>query len=245
MQEYCDKLPRRDEAIGWRKVIRSWASVSECEVPDLPGVNVIDGQQLASYIGDKCSNLKDLQNLLQENVCAVDWLNQFYGFLKDNRLFDGKIRDLYIFPNQAGEFNPLDNLYRDNEVDKGLKEIDNLLGGTIRDQLLDTQLKSLENEIGARNLNNEDVVDELIDKLQARVDDNSDRDFKKASTLLFAWIVDSNQKNYSIFYWMFRCLQKMANFIILCGTPFIMVKHCWLLFAHGPKICKNARIFSS
>ena len=197
LQEYCDKLPRRDEAIGWCEVIRSWASVNGCAVPDLPGVSVIDGRQLASYIRDKCSNLKDLQNLLQENVCAVNWLNQFYGFLKDNRLFDGKIRALYIFPNQAGEFNPLDNLYRDNEIDKGLKEIDNLLGGTIRDQLLDTQLKSLENEMGARNLNNEDVVDELIDKLQAPVDDNSDRDFKQASTLLFAWIVNSNQKDYS------------------------------------------------
>ena len=197
LQEYYDKLPRRDEAIGWREVIRSWASVNGCAVPDLPGVSVIDGHQLASYIGKKCSNLKDLQNLLEENVCAVDWLNQFYGFLKDNRLFDGKIRDLYIFPNQAGEFNPLDNLYRDNEVDKGLKEIDNLLGGTIRDQLLDTQLKSLENEMGSRNLNNEDVVDELIDKLQACVDDNPDQDFKKASTLLFAWIVNSNQKDYS------------------------------------------------
>ena len=71
------------------------------------------------------------------------------------------------------------------------------LGGTIRKQLLDTQLKSLENEMGARNLNNEDIVDELIDKLRARVDDNSDQDFKKASTLLFAWIVNSNQKDYS------------------------------------------------
>ena len=196
LQEYREKLPRQDEAIGWCKVIESWAKVNECEVPNLPNVGVIDGRKLAFYIQNTCSNLKDLQNLLQEKVCAAEWLNQFYGFLKDNGLFDDKIRDLYIFPNQVGELNPLDNLYRDNEVDKGLKEIDNLLGGAIREQLLDTQLKSLENEMGARNLNNEDVVDELIDKLQARIDDNSDQDFKKASTLLFAWIVNSNQKDY-------------------------------------------------
>ena len=191
-QKYSEKLPRRDEAAGWCKVIKSWANVSGEEVSELN--MAIDAHGLALDI-ENFSYIHDLQNLFQENVCAVKWLDRLYDFLKKHELFDDKIRSLYFIPNQTGELHQLDSLYRDQGIADALKHIDKLLEGSIRDQLRDTQLTSLENEVGAGDLGNEDVVKDLIDELQENADNNPNNEFKEASRLLFAWIV--NQKDYS------------------------------------------------
>ena len=191
-QEYSEKLPRRDEAAGWCKVIKSWANVSGEEVSELN--MAIDAHGLALNI-ENFSYIHELQNLFQENVCAVKWLDRLYDFLKKHELFDDKIRSLYFIPNQTGELHQLDSLYRDQGIADALKHIDKLLEGSIRDQLRDTQLTSLENEVGAGNLGNEDVVKDLIDELKENADNNPNNEFKEASRLLFAWIV--NQKDYS------------------------------------------------
>ena len=195
LRGYREKMPRQDEAIGWRNAIKSWAKINECETLELPNVGVIDGRKLASDIKDMCSNLKDLQNLLQENVCAIEWLNRFYGFLKENELFDEAIRNFHIFPNQTGELKPLRTLHLDKGIDKKLKKIDRLLESTIQNQLLDTELIALEDEEGIEVWDDKYVLRELTSTLQDCAN-NPDGNFKKASTLLFAWIISQNQKEW-------------------------------------------------
>ena len=179
-----EKLPRRDEADGWCKAINSWASVSDCEASEFGE----DGAQLAGRVETRCSSLADLQNLLQVEVCVVEWLDRLYRFLGENG-FEAVIRDRRFVPDQVGEFHQLSSLYSDLGIDEELKDIGELLEWRIRRKLRDTRLTSLVGEAGEGGWNREYVVDTLIKKLQERARKNPDENFKAASASLFAWIV--------------------------------------------------------
>ena len=187
-QKYREKLPRRDEAIGWYNAIRSW-SVSEHEA--------LDGLQLAEDIQD-CSRLKVLQNKLQEGICAIEWLDRFYDFLKEDELFNNVIRNYSFVPNQVGEFNCLKELYSDKDIDNDLKELEVFfdIEPSIKESLRHTLLKSLEDEVGAGAWDNKSVVDTLIDELKWQVKDDRRDNFRIASPRLFAWIV--RKEEYSL-----------------------------------------------
>ena len=200
LKEYREKLPRRDEVMGWCNAFKSWANVYDNNEKDISKLfpEVIDARDLARSIED-CSCLKDLQKLLQENVSAIKWLDQLYRFLKDNELFNGEIRNLYIFPNQDGEFCQLLDLHRDKNIDEELKDIDKLFGRNTREKLRHHALNSLEDERRTKDWDTEHVLDELIDRLQSRAvsaEKNSDDKFKKATTSLFAWIVRQDREEY-------------------------------------------------
>ena len=187
LKEFRQKLPRQNEAVGWCNVLRSWASVSECQA--LSFDEAIDGRKLAERVEEGCESLEELQQLLREGFCAVEWLNQLYQFLKDSGLFDDKIRSLSIFPTQDGRLDELFHLHHDQGIAKELKDIAKLLGWDIRYELRDTRLTPLADEAGKGGWNSEYVVGEIIKKLQERAENNPDDDFGKASVSLFAWIV--------------------------------------------------------
>ena len=194
-KEYREKSPRRGESKGWCNAFKSWAKVHEKDFSEaFP--EVINARSLADNLEDFAC-LRDLQKLLQEDVSAIEWLDQLYGFLKNNELFDDKIRDLYIFPNQDGEFCQLDDLHPDKNIDKELKDIDKLLEGEIHKKLRSDVLHSLEDESGDGDWDNKQVVGELISQLQKlRPKMNPDDNFKNATIRLFAWIVRQDRKEY-------------------------------------------------
>ncbi len=194
-KEYREKLPRRDESKGWCKAFKSWAKVHEKGFSDV-FPEVMDARALADNLGD-CACLSDLQKLLQEDVSAIEWLDQLYGFLKNNELFDEKIRNLSIFPNQDDEFCQLNDLHPDKNIDKELKNIDKLLEGEIHKKLRSDALHSLEDERGDGDWANKQVVDELIKQLKKpRPKMDSEDNFKNATARLFAWIVRQDRKEY-------------------------------------------------
>ena len=153
-----------------------------------------DGDQLAQRIQD-CSRLNVLQDMLQEGVCAVKWLDRFYDFLKKDELFNKPISDYSFVPNQVGEFRKLSSLDRDNCIDEELKDISKILGENIRASLRYTPLTSLEDVDDGKDLDNEGVVGGLIDDLENNADENlhSYEEFREASVRLFAWIVRNKQ----------------------------------------------------
>lgn len=187
-QGYCEKLPRRNEAIGWYNAIESWG-VYEREA--------FDGRQLAKDI-QGCSGLTVLQNVLQEGVCAIEWLDRFYDFLKMDELFNNVIHDYSFVPNQVGEFNNLGELYSDEGIDQELKEIGDFFNiePSIKKSLRHTLLNSLEDEIGAGAWDNKSVVDTLIDELKWQADYDPGDNFRTASPRLFDWIV--REEEYSL-----------------------------------------------
>ena len=192
-QEGHEILPRQNEAVGWWNVLNRWASVFECETSSFD--EAIDGQKLALIIDndENCSKIEDLQNLLRDNISAVEWLNQLHNFLKKNRLSE-EVHEYRIVLDQDGWLDQVDNLYQDQDISKKLKDIAELLGWKIRQELRDKRLSSLSEEIGAGSRKSRYVVQQLIGKLQDR--EELDDSFAEASVNVFAWIV--NQKDWSL-----------------------------------------------
>ena len=191
LEEFRQKLPRRDEAVGWCSAVKSWETVC----PGTSFDEAFDGRKLAGSVREECGSLENLQEMLREEICAVKWLDRLYQFLKDDKLFDDEIRSLSIFPAQAGNLDELSNLHCDQDIAEELKDIAELLGWDIRRELRDKRLPSLANVVGAGNWDSEYVVGEIIKKLQERAENNSDCDFGKASVSLFAWIVGQGNLN--------------------------------------------------
>ena len=198
LEEIRDTLPRRNEAIGWRRNVKSWADVYEDDPMSLFD-EAMDGQKLASDIDEKTRDedfgrVEDLQGLLRENIDAVEWLDQLHDFFNENELREA-VREYHIVLDQDGYLDELSNLHRDKGIDEELKDIAELLDWNIRQKLRDKQLSSLTDEVGKGDWDNEYVVGELIKKLQECADEDPDGSFKKASVRLFTWIV--GQKNWS------------------------------------------------
>ena len=150
-----DTLPRRNEAVGWSGVARSWATISECDVAWFD--EVIDGRQLSKQI-EKVSHdpdqspqtfrLSRLQDCLKQDICAVEWLNKLHGYLIGNELRE-VINQCRIVPSQYGFLRVLPNLHRDKDIDRELKDIADLMGERkIRCELRDTTLTFLSDELG-------------------------------------------------------------------------------------------------
>ena len=190
-QEGYEILPRRNEAVGWWNVLNKWAILSECQASSFN--ESIDGQKLALIIDENCSNIEDLQNMLRDNISAVEWLNQLHNFLKKNKLSE-EVREYRIVLDQDGRLDQVGNLYQDQDISEKLKDIAELLGWKIRQKLRDNRLSSLSEEIGAGTWKSRYVVQQLIEKLQEReeLDDN----FAETSVNIFAWIV--NQKDWNL-----------------------------------------------
>lgn len=187
------KLPRREEAAGWRNAIRSWAAVFG-DKPESLFSEVMDGRKLASYIHEKTrkgntyGKIENLQGLLREDVSAVEWLNQLHKFFNENGLRDVR-SEYHIVIDQDGFLDLLSNLHCDRGIDEELKDIAELLGWSIRQELRDTRLTSLAKEVGKGGRENKDILGDLISELREHAKD-PDGNFKEASARLFAWIVD-------------------------------------------------------
>ena len=193
------KLPLRDESVGWCNSVESWAGILDCKVADLEEVN--DGCKLAIHIEEnsrdtdqKYGQIENLQILLREDVSAIEWLDRFCGFLNDCGL-DEVIRSRSIIPDQAGFLDKLSELHRDQSISEELKDIATSLEWEIREELRDTRITTLAEEVGAGNRDTSYVSDELIKRLRDRAETNPDAGFERASIRLFSWIVEQENWN--------------------------------------------------
>ncbi len=187
-QEFRSRLPKEIEAIGWCKTIKSWEEMYGGNIPQLSKA-IIDGSRLIEIITNKWSSLEELQSGLQNGVSPIEWLDQLFDFLKATGLFNDEIRKYKLFPNQKGKFLLLTNLYRDTGIGEELKDIAELLGLSLRNQLRHTHLSSLENHVGKGDLDNDRVLQSLIGKLQEHTNEKQNETVKDASVRLFSWIV--------------------------------------------------------
>ena len=202
VKEFQPKLPSIDEATGWRNAIQSWTTVQECDATGFR--EVIDGRKLAEYVeerskqdGDGYGKVENLQGLLRDDVCAVEWLNRLFEFLTDNE-FDDVIRSSALVLDQGGNLDKLSNLYRDKEIDDELKDIADSLDDVEikRAWLRDSRLTALYAEVGKGDRNNNDVVRDIIQELK-ELADNEDlsNEFTTASVPLFGWLVGKQDWN--------------------------------------------------
>ena len=226
-----ERLPRRDEAIGWYKAIESWAEVLECEVSEFGGA--INGERLASRV-DKVSHdpsvnprthrVSNLQ--LKEGTSVINWLDRLIHFLENNGLPE-VIDQYWIVPSQAEFLRSLPLLHRDAGIDEELKSIAEGLGWSIRTMLRDTRLNSLSEKAGSGDMERAYVVNELLQRLQNRAVANCDNIFQTASLQLFAWIV--SQKDYSLLrnYPVFTADGQSLSYLIQDGNSPLAPIQAW------------------
>lgn len=200
-----EKLPRRDEAVGWCATAQSWASLSGGDISSLD--EVTDGCKLAKCVHEVSQDpnnltthrLLRLNNSLKDDISEIDWLDKLHRFLEDNGLSE-VIHQYRIVPSQRGLLRTLPNLYRDNAIDPELKNIADLMDKfqewNIRRELRDTRLTCLAEELGKGTWDNQYVVGKLVNKLREWSEKNPDDNFGQASTRLFTWIV--SQKNWGL-----------------------------------------------
>ena len=202
VEAFQQKLPARNEANGWREAVESWVPITDRDAISFG--EGFDGSKLVSYVeevtkgGDSdVGTLERLENILQDDVVAVEWLDRLYQFLKGDGL-DNVIRECDIVLNQAGYLDKLSNLYRDNAICEELKAIgDDVLGMVIRGHLRDTRLTSLADEIGKGEYGNKDVVQEIIDKLEELCAEGTlGEEFAQASPRLLTWLVINKEWNH-------------------------------------------------
>ena len=194
-----EKLPRRNEAMGWCEAVRSWACLYDKEPTEKndkePTEKTVNGQQLANHVHEKMKKAaQDKQHIselgLNDDVEAIRWLNKLIDFLQKNGLTE-TIRTCLIVPDQDGFLHSLDDLYRDIGIDEELKNIAYSIDWYVRRELRNDQITSLSKEKGAGEADNKFILGKLIEKLRELTENNSDdNNFKEASTRLFAWIVD-------------------------------------------------------
>lgn len=81
---------------------------------------------------------------LKDKTLYVNWLNTFYSlWIRDVGLEE--VVEFAFVPNQINEFVQFDNIYLDKNIDNELKQILVLLGGKIKEQLLNREITSFEN----------------------------------------------------------------------------------------------------
>lgn len=225
-QGWNDRLPRRNEAIGWYKAVESWATVADFD-------GSIDGRELASHVDEvsldptvdpETYRISRLE--LRDGTSVINWLDRLIDFLENNGL--SEVIDVYcIVPSQEGFLRDSQRLYRDAGIDEVLKDIAESLEWRVRCDLRDTQLSSLSEKVGKGDMERAYVVNELLRKLRDQAAENRDNTFKKASLQLFTWIV--SQKDYSLLgnYPVFAADGQSVSYLIQDGNPPLAPIQAW------------------
>ena len=193
-------LPRRDESIGWRNALESWARVSR--LGPLSFQEASDGGKLANLVHDasydrSVSSVTHRINRLQlkDGVDAVAWLDRLIAFLIDNGLH-GAVRNRRIVPSQAGFLRKLTLLNRDMGIDEKLKDIADLADEwRVKPNLRDARIVSLKDEPGAGDWDNDHVIGLILKNIRDRSQRTPDNVCVEASARLFAWIANNGDWN--------------------------------------------------
>jgi len=193
MRDKREKLPKKAEAFGWFRAIKSWGNVSDQHS------NIgFDCQKLAEEIHNAHENgntgkgeTLDVVLQLEQDITPINWLNRFHALINQEGL-GGEMGNYRIVPAQDGQLHTLSKLHRDAGVAEELKNIAELLEWPIRGELRDGKIDSLDEEPGSGEWDNAHVVGNLIDKLRTRKEKNPDGKFADASVEVFKWIANQN-----------------------------------------------------
>ncbi|MGX5487279.1 hypothetical protein COC45_25835 [Bacillus cereus] len=127
-----------------------WDILSDFQGIEIPtqdtylGWSAVFGDNVGfSWVNDtfKGSNIDTLIDNLEEETLYANWLNTFYSlWIRDVGIEE--VVDSVFIPNQINEFVQFSNIYLDKNIDNELKEILTLLGGKIKEQLLNQDIIS-------------------------------------------------------------------------------------------------------
>ncbi|MGK7392617.1 MAG: sacsin N-terminal ATP-binding-like domain-containing protein [Candidatus Cyclobacteriaceae bacterium M2_1C_046] len=188
-QWFPHALPNKDDVEIWYKL--SWEECGKLTV-----------YQLAKFV----EGLKTLNNLKksisEKNV--YEWLKDFYNLIKlDEKNYDTIINNLLIFPNQKGEFCKKGVLWKDSgDIEKDLKDILELLGEDIRQELFDPEIQFTIEANRIRNLNY--VVKEISNGVLQHHSQDINSNIREAFNKLLVWFKNNPESSNNLFGDLYR-----------------------------------------
>ena len=197
--ELRDKIPAKERAFEWSKIIDGWKSL---------GLDFTDSQitieKLATEI-ERSGTLRGFKAKLRNDIDELGTLNDFYNLLLDiekRGLFDIK----NILPDQNGNFKKKPNLFKDEGIDETLKDISNKLGIDIRNQLLHSGVSGdIQNLLSSKK--QEEVLNQTISKVnQSRPEDDQ---YLQANIDFFDWLLERDNFQYFEGYPMLSLKEKI------------------------------------
>jgi len=170
-------------AWAWSQNLENWHQLGV----NLPIVEV-SLKGLLTRVG-QMQDVGALRAALTEAADSFDWLNCFLALLiqcKENW------NSVSFLPNQMGKFTSLLKLQRDDGIDPKLKDIADLLGETVRSQLLDTRIISTVQAM-ISPLDQEKLVGSLSALVRSRKVGVPSASYDTGNVRLLAWLVKNRR----------------------------------------------------
>ncbi|MHA2615481.1 MAG: ATP-binding protein [bacterium JZ-2024 1] len=194
---YKDKIPIKDIASEWEKIIGGWKSL---------GVDLSKRQltieKLATEI-ESTGSLQNFKNKLTTDADELEILNEFYKLLIEAEkvaLLDQK----NILPEQNGNFKKKPNLFRDEGINETLKNISSKLGMDVRSQLLHLDIFT-----SVQNLLSPKTQDEVLNQVVNKVKQPSESgQYLQTNIDLFDWLLENDKFEYFDGYPILSCKEK-------------------------------------
>ncbi|WP_224994413.1 sacsin N-terminal ATP-binding-like domain-containing protein [Cesiribacter sp. SM1] len=162
------------EAIGPKDEIESW------------GVTLLYGLDNLLEDLQHLGNLYSLTEKLGDNLNAIDWLNQLYIFLSENKETD-KLRDYAIIPNQHGNFLKIHELRledRSSPIPDEILDILLLIGDDWRKEIIHRRVISLNQNIETRSLSDaSEAINAFLKDGRANLDFKTNNFIKRTDAL--------------------------------------------------------------
>jgi hypothetical protein len=185
-----ERLPSRDQAADWARIIDTWANFLDTQGADLP--EALTADKLTRHIATM-GNVHNLRAALKEGSDPIEWLNQLYDTMIRAHL-TAHFGDLSLLPDQSGQFKKLQQLKKDEGIDSGLKDIAEALGCKVKTALLHNDVRSPAVLDRLHPLTESELLTEAIAILKKDSRPKTkDPAFREANVALFAWIVNHGQ----------------------------------------------------
>ena len=203
-----DRLPMLQIARNWATILEGWAAVLGKNVEQLD--EALTTEKLARRITD-CKTLDELGASLTAGTGGgtLAWLNRLLGSVPTENLLTF-VQSRAVLPNQQGQLKKSGELQLDDGIEKGIKDICDKLGASIRSQLLHKEIcqpvsQLFESEKG-KSLSNEDCVELALKKVKAPSVEGNEEAYAEGNTRLVHWLIEHDR------------IDKLAGYPMLCGV---------------------------
>ena len=189
---YSNQLPRKDSIENWGDILRSWSSYLHVDVKNMHEALTIENFASKISIIGSTKSLNDKMGV-DPKPNVFEWLNDFFNLIHENQ--PEILNSVSLIPNQMDSFKKKSELYRDENIDEGIKQAHHLLGSEIKVTLCDTRVtKTIQNILVAQT--QEEALRQSIALLKQKTESQmefSKDSYRKASVILFYWLADKRR----------------------------------------------------
>lgn len=183
-----EHFPRSQDLHAWSLAVNSWGNFFAPTEPALAEAWTVD------KLAERLVSLRTMEVIGGSLVSGSDplaWINRVHGmFYASGR--EELIARKSLVPNQRGELCLVTKLYRDGGIDDELKSIADLLGQSVRSELLHLGITTSQIIDSLKVRSQEYVINSALDAIRRQTPPLGDT-FLSATVALFAWLLRHGQ----------------------------------------------------